>query len=106
MRANPVVRALTVATALTLATSSVVAAQAQVDTRFPNELGETLVTLVITNALDDSDTNALIERTARRYQEAARRQDHRAGGAQEERQEGDTSWGLQGLPVVRGHRRR
>lgn len=70
MRANPVVRALTVAAALTLATSSAVAAQAQVDTRFPNELGETLVTLVITNALDDSDTNAVIERTARRYQEA------------------------------------
>ncbi len=70
MRANPVVRALTVAAALTLATSSVVAAQTQVDTRFPNPLGETLVTLVITNALDDSDTNARVERTARRYQEA------------------------------------
>jgi len=69
MRANPVVRAITIAAALTLTASSVVSAQTvdQEQTQFANELGPTLESAVITNALDDADTNTLILRTARGY---------------------------------------
>jgi len=67
MRANPLVRAISAATVLTLAASSVVSAQTEVDTRFATERGETLLSATVTSALDDSATNALIERTARKY---------------------------------------
>ncbi len=69
MRANPVVRAITVAAALTLTASSVVSAQTvdEEQTQFANELGATHESAVVTNALDDADINALILRTARGY---------------------------------------
>ena len=69
MRANPLVRAITIAAALTLAVTSVASAQTvdQEQTQFANEMGPTLESAVITSALDDADTNTLILRTARGY---------------------------------------
>ncbi len=70
MRAYPVLRAITAATALTLAASSVVVGQTPgIDTRFPNEAGPSLLTAVLTSALDDADLNALVLRAARGYQD-------------------------------------
>lgn len=72
MRANPVVRAITVAAALTLAVTSVATAQSVIEQElnFPEPQGPTLVTFVATNALDDADLNGLIERTARDYHDS------------------------------------
>lgn len=69
MRAKPLVRAITAATTLTLAVSSVTLAQS-VDEReiqFPEEMGSTLVTAVVTNSLDDAGLNELITQTAKSY---------------------------------------
>lgn len=68
MRRNFMVRTLTAAAALTLATSSVAAAQ--VDTRFPTEIGPALVTAVLTNSLDASEMNELVTNTVKSYHNA------------------------------------
>lgn len=67
MRANPMVRAITAATALTLAVSSAAAAQTSADTRFPNDMGETLVSAVVANTLDGEDYNTRLATTAKNY---------------------------------------
>ena len=71
MRSNPVYRILLGAAALTLVASSAVSAQpdAQLptDTRFPEEFGQTLLTSVVTNALDDEAANALVVKSVREY---------------------------------------
>ncbi len=71
MRSNPVYRMILGAAALTLVASSAVSAQSDTqlptDTRFPEEFGATLLTSVVTNALDDEATNALVEKTVREY---------------------------------------
>jgi basic membrane lipoprotein Med (substrate-binding protein (PBP1-ABC) superfamily) len=70
MRANHVVPAITAVAALTLAASSLAVAQeSQVDTRFPNEFGPTLVTAVVRSALDDAAMNRTIVSTASDYHE-------------------------------------
>ena len=66
MRSQPLARIITAAAALTVSMSSVVSAQ-QVDTDNPNNLGETLLTAVVTNSLDDPRINSIIVDTARAY---------------------------------------
>ena len=65
MRSNPAARITAGAVALTLLVSS--AASAQIDTRFPTELGDSLVGAVVTSAYDDRATNDLILKTAADY---------------------------------------
>lgn len=65
MRSNPMARIIIGAAALTLLASSVATAQSA--TPPPQEYGPSLQTSVLTNALDDAGTNALIEQTAQDY---------------------------------------
>jgi len=59
------------AAALTLLAGSAVAAQSEldlpIDTRFPDEIGPTLLTAVITSDLDDPSINARVEKAVREY---------------------------------------
>jgi len=72
MRSHLLHRTIIGAAALTLLASSVVAAQSNTqlptDTRFPEEVGPSLTTWVITNALDDEGSGALIADTVSAYQ--------------------------------------
>jgi basic membrane lipoprotein Med (substrate-binding protein (PBP1-ABC) superfamily) len=70
MRAIHVVQAIAAAATLTLATVSMVAAQTEADTRFPTEMGPTLLTAVVTNALDANGANDRLTAAAREYQAA------------------------------------
>lgn len=65
MRSQPLARIITVAAALTLLSSSAVSAQ--IDTSFPERLGETLVSAVVTNALDDPLINDTVVQTTNSY---------------------------------------
>ena len=72
MRSHLLHRTIIGAAALALLASSAVAAQSDsvlpTDTRFPDEVGPTLRTWVITNALDDEGSGALIADTVSAYQ--------------------------------------
>lgn len=72
MRANPMVRAITAATTLTLALSGVALGQSvdERETEFAESMGPTLVSAVVTNALDDAEYNAGLTRTAKNYHTA------------------------------------
>jgi len=65
MRRNPMARIMIGAAALTLLASSVVAAQSA--TPPPDKVGPMLRSSVITNALDNTSINELVEETTRRY---------------------------------------
>ena len=73
MRSQPLARIISAAAALTLLTSSAVSAQ--VDTRFPEARGQTLVSTVVTSELDDATSNTLVVETARSYHQAMEGED-------------------------------